>query len=205
MSATRRGWLRPLTAVLGAIVMVASAGALVWRERRDPHRAGLLVALALVSAGLVNLVLWWVVGAFVAPPLERATGSGPGTWNLPAGLRALLGDVRDAVAADVGDTVRRYGGVLLATGCGPRRRHRRRAAAARRGDPRPPLAVAGAVAAAVAVVATIGAANVGTAAPRACNGHVELCDRPLRRGRLRGDPQLDVEPGRRAGLAGARR
>ena len=170
-------WLRPLTAVLAAIVMVLAAGALVWRERHDPRRAGLLVAVALVAAGLVNLVLWWAVGALVAPPLERATGSGPGTWNLPAGLRALLGDVRDAVAADVAGTVRRYGGVLLATGVvlgagivGVKRLRAVRPSVA--------VAVAGAVAAAVAVVATIGAVNIGTAAPRACNGHVELCDRP---------------------------
>lgn len=169
-------WLRPLTAIVGAVVMAAAAAALVWRERRDPRRAGTVVAIALVVAGVANLALWWLVAGVVAPPLEQASGTGPGTWNLPAGLRTVLADVQHAVADDLAGTVRRFAGVLLVTGValGAGVSIGRRVGVLR---PSVAVAVAAGVAGAIVVVGTLVATNVGTTPPRACNGHVELCDR----------------------------
>ena len=82
-------------------------------------------------------------------------------------------------------------------------RRARAPSAARRGRRR--LLVAGwsrpRLIAVAAVGVFVGAGGTTTAAPpaAACNGHAELCDRPLDRGRAAGDPQLDVGAAARAG------
>ncbi|MET0325238.1 MAG: hypothetical protein ABW219_08455 [Ilumatobacteraceae bacterium] len=168
-------WFGPLTAVLAALVMVGSALALLWLGRHDRRRAVLVLAGTLVAAGVVSVALWWIVAGLARGPLDAAAGTGPDSWGLPSGLRAVLGDVRSEIATDLRGTVVRYGAVLVLTG-----------AALGAGTvvgtrvpglgTRPALLAAGAVAAVVAVTSSVAVSDVGPS-ERACNGHVELCDR----------------------------
>lgn len=177
LDAARRAaaWLGPLTAAGAAVVMVGSAVALLRRGRDDRRRAVLVLAGALVAAGLASGVLWWIIAGLVGGPLDAAAGTGPGSWGLPAGLRGVLGDVRSEIAADLRGTVVRYGAVLVLTGvalaggtlAGTRIRGL---------GTRPALVAAGAVAVVVAVAAGVAVSDVGPS-ERACNGHVELCER----------------------------
>ena len=110
-------------------------------------------------------------------PLERRPAPVRGRGACRPGSARCSPTCGEAVAADVarhGPAIRRRAPRHRRR---PRRRHRRRAAAARR-----------------ATVGRrgggrrggggrrrrrhVGAVDTGTAAPRACNGHVELCDRP---------------------------
>jgi hypothetical protein len=169
-------WLGPPTAVAGAVVMAGAAAGIAWTNRRAPRRAGYLLAAAAVASGLVIVAVWAVATRLVEAPLAPATETGPGTWNLPAGLRALLGDIESSLADALAGTVRRLaliplaGGLALAAGI---------ALAPRLRLPSPRRGVAaGATAAAVAgLAAWVLPAMVASGGSRACNGHPELCDR----------------------------
>ncbi|HMG40183.1 MAG TPA: hypothetical protein VK611_02605 [Acidimicrobiales bacterium] len=180
------GWFGPATAVVGVVLMVAAAGGIAWLGRDRPRRAGFALAGAAVAAGLAMLVIWVIVTGMVASPLEAATTTGPGTWNLPGGLRSLLGDVSATVADELAGTARRLvvvpvaAGALAAAGLvvAARLAAARRLAVGRR------AAFAGAVAVGVVVVAGVAGGLIAAAGPaaaydpvRLCNGHVELCDR----------------------------
>ena len=162
---------------LGGVAMAAAAGALSGAGGGPSPRRRRGWRSPSAAAGVANLALWWARRPrLVAPPLDAGDRHGPGSWSLPAGLRVLLADVQQAIADDLAGTVRRYGG---ACSCYGRRRWapaRRRPALAAAGARRATVAVAGAVAAAVAVVGGLVAAT-SARDERACNGHVELCDR----------------------------
>lgn len=159
-------WFRPATAVVGVVLMVGAAGGLLWRHRARPRDGGLALAAAAVASGLVVLVLWVLVARAVGSPFDPALSTGPGSWNLPAGVRSLLGDVTSTVGSSLTTAVRRlvlFPVVAGAVGAALLFSHRA-------------LAVAGGAVAAIGVV--IGLASTGGASSaRQCNGHAELCDR----------------------------
>jgi hypothetical protein len=160
---------------LGLVLVAAGAGVLVAVHRDDPRRVALTFAAGLVAAGVATLGVWLGLRWALAPPLRDATGSGAGTWDLPAGLRGLVRDVEANLAASLAAVALRLvrtplvaGAVLGALTLG--------ATTVRRSAPRAPLvgvAAGGAVAA--GALAWFLAAPAAPAEP--CNGHVELCDR----------------------------
>ena len=169
-------WFQPLTAVAGALLALVAAAGLLWLHRPDRRRAGLVLGFTFVVAGLVNVAVWWAVARVVSPPLAAATGTGPDSWNLPAGMRTLLADIQGSIADRLADTVWRFAGVLMAAGVGltagaavgTRRRAIR---------PRAALATGAVVAVVVAGGAIAVAMQPGADRAQACNGHAELCDR----------------------------
>jgi hypothetical protein len=183
-------WFGVPTAVAGGLLMAGSVAGLVWSERRRPRRAGLLVAGVFLAGGVALLVVWTAVTGLVGAPLEPATGTGDGSWGLPVGLQALLADVEGALGDELARTVRWLvltpvaAGALLAAGVvlGPRVRAwvaaRPGRSGARSGPvPRPRPAVALAAVAALVAVWLVPTRAASGAAPEACNGHAELCDR----------------------------
>jgi hypothetical protein len=177
-------WFGAPTLAVGVLLIVAGAAGLAALHRSDPVRAALAVAAALVLAGLATVGAWLAVRAQVAPPLRAATGTGPGTWDLPPGLRNVVRDVESELGGALGGAVVRLAavpivlGAALAGGVAAARAVQRRWAAA--GRPRP--APAAALAAVVGVGLLASAVVVGEPAAgdpaRTCNGHAELCDRP---------------------------
>src|SRR5690606_28604453 len=124
------------------------------------------------ALGLV--VLWRVIGAAIDTPLERLTGTGPGTWNLPVGARSVLRDVATGIGDGVAGLVVRIATVLLALALAGGvvvvvSRFRPRERRARAG-----VALAAAVADVAVPVAGLRAEP--SVATRACNGAPELCD-----------------------------
>jgi hypothetical protein len=170
-------WLGPPMAAAGAVLMVGAAAGIVWLERRDPRRAGYLLAASALAAGLTIVAAWALAAWLVEPPLEPATETGADTWRLPPGLRALLADIVASLADDLAGTARRLALVPLAAGAALAAGI---AVAPRLRLPSPRRAVgAGAAAAVVAgLVAWAGPALAAGGEVRACNGHPELCDRP---------------------------
>jgi hypothetical protein len=176
------GWFGPRTVFAGGALMAGAAGGLVWSNRRRPRRAGVLLAVASVAAGLTLLVLWAMATRLVDAPLDPATEPGQDSWNLPPGLRSLLADIVASVGDELARTVRWLvlapvaAGLALAAGIALAPRLRLL------GLPRlPPPARAAAVATAavlVAVAVWFVPGRVAGAEARACNGHAELCDRP---------------------------
>jgi hypothetical protein len=168
-------WFNPVTALLGLVLMLGAAAGIVWFERANPRRAGFTVAAAAAASGLTLLVLWMVATGLLEAPLAPATGSGPGSWNLPAGLRSLLADIQTTLGDELALTVRRLALVPIAAGAVlagvlvavPRLRL-----------PSPVRALP--VGAAAAVIAGVAVAIVSrdAAALERCNGYAELCDRP---------------------------
>ena len=178
-------WFGLPTLALGLATMLAGATGLVGLHRARPARAALALAGGLVLAGALTLVAWWVVRGTVAPPLAAATGTGPGTWDLPPGLRGVVRDVEAELATTFATTVIRLAAVPILTGLGIgaavmgvsllRRPQAGDAARFRRVSAGIVVGAAGGVVAAVAVVVVAGPAS--GAGERACNGHTELCDR----------------------------
>ncbi|HEX6425058.1 MAG TPA: hypothetical protein VFZ79_16355 [Acidimicrobiales bacterium] len=176
-------WFGPPMLAVGLVLMAAGGAGLVALHPARPARAALAVAAALVLAGLATLAAWLAVRVQVAPPLRAATGTGPGSWNLPPGLRGVVRDVEAELAGALAGMVVRVAaapivlgtalvGAVLIAGALDRR-------PARAGRPRPAPGVA--VAAVTGVGVVVGAVVVGNPAAgdpgRACNGHAELCDR----------------------------
>lgn len=176
-------WFGRPTLAAGLLLVLAGTAGLVALHRARPVRAALAVAAALVLAGLATLAAGLAVRAQVAPPLRAATGTGPGTWNLPPGLRAVVRDVESELAGTLAGAVVRLAAVpivlaaALAAGAVAAGALRRWRAAV--GHPRPAPAVAAALAGSalvVVAVVVVGSPAAGDPA-RACNGHAELCDR----------------------------
>jgi hypothetical protein len=169
-------WLGLPTALAGVALMAGSAGGIVWLNRRHMRRVGYLLAAAAIASGLAIVVLWTVATTIVGAPLEPATGTGPGTWGLPAGLRSLLADIEATLADALADTVRRLAlvpiaaGAALAVGIAL-------AAKVRLPSARQAVAVGGTAAVIVGLVAWVVPALAGRNGTRACNGHPELCGR----------------------------
>jgi hypothetical protein len=156
--------------------MSGAAAGIVWLNRRHLRRAGYLLAAATIGAGLTIVALWTIVNGLVDAPLAPATGTGPGSWNLPAGLRSLLADIESTVADEIAQTLGRLAIVPVAAGAAlavgiavvPRLRLR---------SPTRATALAAAVSVIVGLVAWLVPARAASTETRACNGHVELCDR----------------------------
>ena len=166
-------WTGPWTALVGVLLAGGGAAGLLalvgWRRA-----LAWWTAAALVGAGAVVLVGWLVVRSAIASPLEVATSTGPDGWRLPPATALLVTDVSRAVKAQVSATVWRCSAVLALVAVG--------------------LVAGSAVAGAVRDVSARRWAYVGVAAlallavsavvgsqpdeELACNGHVELCDRP---------------------------
>jgi hypothetical protein len=109
-------WFGPATAAAGVALMVAAGAGQVVLHRRTPRRAVLVLASTAVVAGIVLLGVWWVVTSTVAAPLAAATDTGPGTWDLPAGVRALLGDVTASIGDALAARIVRLALVPITTG-----------------------------------------------------------------------------------------
>jgi hypothetical protein len=155
--------------------MVGGAIALLVLHRSTPARAGYVLATAFALAGGVILGGWFAVRHGIDSPLSAATTTGEDTWNLPGGLRSVVRDVEAGLAGALDDVVVSIAlipivaGAALAAGLamvsalrGLRATHR--------------VAIAGGIALVAAVVTWV--VPTPTTRERACNGHVELCDRP---------------------------
>jgi hypothetical protein len=169
-------WLSPPTALAGAALMAGSTAGIVWLNRRNLRWAGYLLATAAIVAGLAIVALWTIATNLVGSPLEAATGTGPGTWGLPAGLRSLLADIEATLAGALIDTVRRLALVPIASGAAlvagialaPK---------LRMPSVRQAVAVGATAAVIVGLVAWVVPAWTASSDTRACNGHPELCSR----------------------------
>jgi hypothetical protein len=170
-------WFGPATAAFGAVLMSGAAGGIAWLHRRQPRRAGSVLAAAAIASGLTMLALWALAASMVDEPLAPATGTGPGSWNLPAGLRSLLADIESTLADELVETVRRLALVPIAMGAAlalgialaPRLRLR---------SPARAVAAGATAAVIVGLVAWVVPARSASSETRACNGDAELCDRP---------------------------
>lgn len=174
-------WFSPLTSVVAGLVVVAAVVALAWRERRRPDRAALVVGVAAVAGGLVTVLVWWLLAGALAEPLDRAVGSGPDSWNLPAGVQSVLVDVRaglgDAVSSQVlwRSAVPLVVGVVLLASALVVPRLGRIATVA---QSRKVLVAGGAAAGVVALGIVVGTPDPSEADVVECNGHAALCNRP---------------------------
>ena len=170
-------WFGPWTALAGTWLAVTGAAAILWLQRRCRRVAAWWVGGALVASGVVVIVAWLIVRAVVANPLAPATTTDPAGWRLPPSVAALLSDVVRLVGVRLGGVAWRCAIVLVLAGTalvagaavGRLVETSRRAVTLRR------LAVLG-----IGVVVLVGFSIVMTTRPtdeRACDGHVELCDR----------------------------
>jgi hypothetical protein len=163
---------RSLALVAAALLVVAGVAAVLSLHRRDVARAVLWLASCLVLGGVGVLAAWLAIRHTVTPPLAPATGTGDGTWNLPAGIRAVVRDVEAAIADDLQSHAARAARVVALLGLGVAAM----VAAMRVRVRLLRLVLAGSgVAAAVLLVASL--ADPRDPPRRACNGHVELCER----------------------------
>lgn len=169
-------WFGLPTALVGAALMAGSAAGIVWLNRRNLRRTGYLLATASIAAGLAVVALWMIAGRIVGSPLAPATGTGPGTWGLPPGLRSLLADVEATLGDALTETVRRVALVPIASGAalaaGIALAPRLRAPSVRQA-----MAVGATAAVIVGLMAWAVPARTATGGTRACNGHPELCTR----------------------------
>jgi hypothetical protein len=170
-------WFGPWTALIGAALAVAGAVAILWLQRRSRRAAAWWIGGALVTSGVVLFVVWLIVRAVVAPPLAPATTTDPAGWRLPSSLAALLGDVVGLVGDRLGGVAWRCAIVLVLAGTAlvGGAAVVRLVAASQRAVTLRRLAVLG-----IGVVVLALLSVVVTTRPtdeRACDGHVELCDR----------------------------
>jgi hypothetical protein len=172
-------WFGPATLALGASVALGAVAAIVLRDRRTPRRAMLVLAGAGAAAAAMSLAGWLAVRTVVRPPLAAATGTGPGTWGLPPGLRGVVSDVQSELASVLGGAALRLAGLPLALAVVLAAGAALAGATARVSEPRARARRIVALAAAGAIV--LGGAGwvlaPSTRSEEACNGHVELCDR----------------------------
>ena len=169
-------WLSLPTALAGVVLMTVSGAGIAWLNRRHMRRAGYLLAIAAIVAGLAIVALWTIATSIVGSPLEPAIGTGPGSWGLPTGLRSLLADIEATLADALAETVRRLAlvpfaaGAALATGIALAKKLRVPSA-------RHAVVVGAAAAVIVGVVAWVVPGSAANSDTRACNGHPELCSR----------------------------
>ena len=166
-------WTGTWTAVAG--VALAAAGALALAALHGRGRR--LVWWLAASSGATGVVVaggWLITRNEVRSPLAAAGDPGPGGWGLPPATAALLADVVDAVGDRIAGAAWRCGAVLVLAGAALAG-----GAALWRAVRTVPVRRV-ALAAVAIVTLTLFSAIVGTRErdARACNGHVELCDRP---------------------------
>ncbi|MEO6988274.1 MAG: hypothetical protein ABI239_06465 [Aquihabitans sp.] len=151
----------------GAVLLILGSAALVALHRDGARRLSILFGSSLVAGGVLTLLVWWSITRSVGSPLAAGTGTGPGTWNLPGGLRSVIGDVEGNLVSSFHGDARRLAFLPLVAGgalAGIAAIHVRRAVT-------------------IGLVVAVGATAVAwVAVPAAdntdgCNGHVELCDR----------------------------
>ncbi|MCO8126156.1 hypothetical protein NHL50_02930 [Acidimicrobiia bacterium EGI L10123] len=172
-------WFGPAALAIGASVTLAAVVAIVLRDRRRPRRAMLILAGGGVAAAAMTVAGWLAVRSVVRPPLAAATGTGPGTWDLPPGLRGVVSDVQAELASALGGAALRLAALPLAVGGVLAVGAALAGATARASGPRARPRRTVALAAATAVVLG-GVGWVLAPSPQSeetCNGHVELCDR----------------------------
>lgn len=171
-------WFRPATGVLGALLIAGGVGWLMRPRSGDRGLAALLVATTFTVTGLAVAALWGIVRVAVTPPLSAATTEGDDSWHLPAGARAVLGDVSGVVDDRLSTVVWRCCLTLVLVGAAVALGVAVRDGVARR-VVRPHVGTAAGLALTGALAAVaIGVVAVSAPDPvRACNGHVELCDR----------------------------
>jgi len=176
-------WAHPGVGMAAALVVAAAAVALVWIRRDDLTTAAYLVAAGLALSGLAVVVVAWAVAAFAEEPLGRATGQGPGTWDLPGGLRQLLADVEGSIADALVRPPAAIAVLLVVSGAlvaaGAALAPAARALVADTGARVPAFAVGGVAIGLwlVALLVVVPASELQAAEQDRCNGHVELCDR----------------------------
>lgn len=151
----------------GVVLLVGASVTLIALHRGATRRLAFLFAGSLVAGGALTLVAWWAITRTVGPPLAAGTATGPGTWNLPTGLRGVIGDVEHDLVSSFSESARQFalvplvGGVTLGAVAALRVR---RAAT-----------IAMVVASSAAGIAWVAVPTVDRSS--GCNGHVELCDR----------------------------
>lgn len=155
--------------VLSVVLLAVGIAALLVLHRRNARRAVLVLAVVLFFAGVATFAIWSVIRYSVAPPLHPATAIGPGTWNLPAGVRHVVRDVEQNVASSLDTAVLRVAVVPVLAAVVLAGSLLLRPALAR-------LKWVAAVALAVVVAAAVFAFRPATH-ERTCNGYAELCDR----------------------------
>ena len=167
-------WTVPL-GVLGAALAALGLGIVISEHRGDRTRGALVLGGCAVVSGAVVGLGTLVVFRAVPSPLAPATGTGPDSWQLPSGLRALLADIQEELSGELAATAARLslglalGGLVLGVG----------AVLLRRPWParaRPALVALGVATAGLVVVASV-AGTPGSADDEPCNGAPELCDR----------------------------
>lgn len=168
------GWLGTPTLVLGAALALGGTAGLFLLHRHDLRRLAGLLAGGLAGAAIVTTGVWLAVRGIVRSSLDGSRGSGPGTWDLPDALRAVLVDVQANVTTSVGAAAWRLvllplaAALVLALVAAPWPGRRRVSA---------PV-LAGGTAAALAAVAAVWFLAPSGSVGDTCNGHVEFCDRP---------------------------
>lgn len=172
---TAAGWFAPVPAVLAAIAAGIAAAGLAAIHRTRWRLAAAWVAGAIGLAAVVLIVVWRLVGSAINTPLERMTGSGPGTWNLPAGTRSVLADIATGIGDEVAGLVLLVAAVLATIALAV-------AAVAAIATWRPRLPAVRAAMAATAAILIVAVPVAGLRAEpalpeRTCNGAAELCDR----------------------------
>jgi hypothetical protein len=174
-------WFTPATAMLAGLVALVAAVALGWLNRSRPHRIAYSFAAAAIIGGATTALVWSRVAGSVSEPFGRATGEGVDPWAMPAGVSSVLADVRTelsgSLSSSVGWHVTTWIVVGLLIGVGmfalthlPDRVSHLTGRAA--------LLVSGLVPSVALVSLMSWDLLRAEAAPRTCNGHVELCDRP---------------------------
>jgi hypothetical protein len=169
-------WFGPWTALAGVALAVAG-GVVILLRRQSSRAAAWWIGGALISSGVAVVVLWLVARAVVVPPLAPATTTDPAGWRLPPSLTVLLGDVVGLVGDRLFDIAWRCAIVLVLAGIaliagatvGRLVERSRRAVSLRRVGM---FGVGVVVLAAFSIVMTTRPTDA-----RACDGHVELCDR----------------------------
>jgi hypothetical protein len=146
-------------------------------QRRSRRAAAWWIGGALILAGLVVIVLWLLARAVVAPPLAPATTSAPGGWRLPRSVAGVLGDVVGLVGDRLWGVAWRCAFVLVLAGAAlvGGGSAGRLVEASRRAVTLHRVALFG-----IGVVVLVAFSIVMSTRPadeRACDGHVELCDR----------------------------
>jgi hypothetical protein len=166
-------WTAVLLAISAALLVAGIAGLLVL-HRGSPRAAGLILAGVLCCAGVATFATWSALRHLIEPPLHPAISTGPGTWNLPAGLRDVIRDVARNLVSGLNAAILRIAvvpvlvGVVLAIGLSlkPLFARPKRLVA---------LTLVAGTLAAVAVATVLVLRSTGRA--RTCNGHAELCGR----------------------------
>ena len=159
--------------VISGTLLVAGVVALVVLHRRSVRSAGMVLAGVLFFGGIATFATWSAIRYSIEPPLHPATTTGPGTWNLPAGLRGVIRDVEGNLTSELNAAVLRITfvpvlvGIVLAVTLALERVMAR---------PKRVLAVT-----LVLTAVAVGAAGVlafrSPERARTCNGYSELCGR----------------------------